>query len=197
MLATTSLIMDVEELLNDIDSVLNDEDISSNSQMRFNCLKDALNINPNQEKVESSNTIISDGIEEQTIPSKKSNDLFDDIEDVLNDDVIGIDEGDGDHHITHTKCRNVAMNEAKTCHNPTFISIAISNYCRQIQCLNSDHMVMIFNQYKWHSSVDYLFLRLNFPNRDKLKQKLLRNSTYCGYAYQCQIVNINKHEKAE
>ena len=44
--------------------------------------------------------------------------------------------------------------------------------CSTLRCVQCDFGVISFQDTKWDKSVDYLFLRNNYPEKEKLKKKL-------------------------
>ncbi|KAJ8353966.1 hypothetical protein SKAU_G00215330 [Synaphobranchus kaupii] len=57
--------------------------------------------------------------------------------------------------------------------------------CSQLRCTSCDFRVISFDDHEWDSSCDYLFLRNNMPDRQKLQAKLRRKRTARAYACQC------------
>lgn len=46
--------------------------------------------------------------------------------------------------------------------------------CDTLRCTSCDFKVASFDDFDWESSTDYLFLRNNAPDFDRLKSKLTR-----------------------
>lgn len=57
--------------------------------------------------------------------------------------------------------------------------------CDQLRCTSCDFWVLMFDDYEWDLSCDYLFLRNNMPDRQKLRAKLKRSKGLRAYACQC------------
>lgn len=57
--------------------------------------------------------------------------------------------------------------------------------CDQLRCTSCDFRVLMFDDCEWDLSCDYLFLRNNMPDRQKLRAKLRRRSGRRAYACQC------------
>ncbi|XP_061573944.1 cilia- and flagella-associated protein 418 [Cololabis saira] len=57
--------------------------------------------------------------------------------------------------------------------------------CDQLRCISCDFRVLMFDDSEWDPSCDYLFLRNNMPNCQKLRTKLRRRRAYRAYACQC------------
>ena len=57
-----------------------------------------------------------------------------------------------------------------------FVSLLADTFifraCDRLRCTDCDFCVCVFHNYAWDSSVDYLFLRNNIPDFDRLKSKL-------------------------
>ncbi|XP_064640605.1 cilia- and flagella-associated protein 418-like [Lineus longissimus] len=68
--------------------------------------------------------------------------------------------------------------------------------CDKIRCTDCDFKVVSFDDFIWHSSVDYLFLRNNVPDFKRLRDKLKVKKGHKAYACQCkwttakELVNI-------
>ncbi|XP_071957760.1 cilia- and flagella-associated protein 418-like [Antedon mediterranea] len=65
--------------------------------------------------------------------------------------------------------------------------------CDQLRCTSCDFKVVFFDDYVWHSTCDYLFLRNNVPDFQKLKSKLKKEKGTRAYACQCKWKSI-KHQ---
>ncbi|XP_044062923.1 protein C8orf37 homolog isoform X2 [Siniperca chuatsi] len=57
--------------------------------------------------------------------------------------------------------------------------------CDQLRCISCDFRVLMFDDCEWDSSCDYLFLRNNMPDRQKLGAKLKKRRGLRAYACQC------------
>ncbi|XP_037639641.1 protein C8orf37 homolog [Sebastes umbrosus] len=57
--------------------------------------------------------------------------------------------------------------------------------CDQLRCTSCDFRVLMFDDCEWDSSCDYLFLRNNMPDRQKLRAKLKKRRGLRAYACQC------------
>ncbi|XP_028327108.1 cilia- and flagella-associated protein 418 [Gouania willdenowi] len=57
--------------------------------------------------------------------------------------------------------------------------------CDQLRCISCDFRVMTFEDSEWDPSCDYLFLRNNMPDHQKLRAKLRRRRGIRAYACQC------------
>eukprot|EP01083_Nonionella_stella_P023753 65701_1 len=178
--------MDIDELLNDIDNVMSDDEITlPNSEPIIEASPSHLK--PFKQTIFNSNLNLLDDSS-----TAKPTQLLEEIDAFLTDSILISDE-DEDTQINEIMDSNTIDIKSKICAQLRLISMTnLHDYCRQIRCLNCDHIVMLFHEYKWDNrSVDYLFFRLNFPNKEKLKQKLVKDSNYCCYCCQCQYININ------
>uniref|UniRef100_H2ZFB3 Cilia- and flagella-associated protein 418 n=1 Tax=Ciona savignyi TaxID=51511 RepID=H2ZFB3_CIOSA len=52
-------------------------------------------------------------------------------------------------------------------------SVSVKRCCDQLRCTNCDFHVEQYNNYKWDNTVDYLFLRNNMPDFQKVASKLI------------------------
>ncbi|XP_035529050.1 protein C8orf37 homolog [Morone saxatilis] len=57
--------------------------------------------------------------------------------------------------------------------------------CDQLRCTSCDFRVLMFDDCEWDLSCDYLFLRNNVPDRQKLRAKLKKRRGLRAYACQC------------
>ncbi|XP_067456519.1 cilia- and flagella-associated protein 418 isoform X2 [Thunnus thynnus] len=57
--------------------------------------------------------------------------------------------------------------------------------CDQLRCTSCDFRVLMFDDCEWDPSCDYLFLRNNVPDRQKLRAKLKKRRGLRAYACQC------------
>uniref|UniRef100_UPI0037E77167 cilia- and flagella-associated protein 418 n=1 Tax=Semicossyphus pulcher TaxID=241346 RepID=UPI0037E77167 len=61
--------------------------------------------------------------------------------------------------------------------------------CDQLRCTSCDFRVLMFDDCEWDLSCDYLFLRNNMPDRQKLRAKLKRRRGFRAYACQCSWIS--------
>lgn len=57
--------------------------------------------------------------------------------------------------------------------------------CGQLRCVSCDFWVLMFDDCEWDLSCDYLFLRNNMPDCQKLRSKLKKKTGVRAYACQC------------
>ncbi|XP_054637913.1 cilia- and flagella-associated protein 418 isoform X2 [Dunckerocampus dactyliophorus] len=57
--------------------------------------------------------------------------------------------------------------------------------CDQLRCTSCDFRVLTFDGWEWDPSCDYLFLRNNMPDHEKLRGKLRKRNGVRAYACQC------------
>ena len=55
---------------------------------------------------------------------------------------------------------------------PVFFWLVFFRCCDSLRCTDCDFCISMFDNYQWHSSTDYLFLRNNMPDYERLKSKL-------------------------
>lgn len=81
------------------------------------------------------------------------------------------------------KCCPVFVGGSAVTHG---VGTALSNRsCDQLRCTTCDFRVLMFDDYEWDPSCDYLFLRNNMPDSQKLQAKLKRRRGLRAYACQC------------
>ncbi|XP_060905501.1 cilia- and flagella-associated protein 418 [Labrus mixtus] len=64
--------------------------------------------------------------------------------------------------------------------------------CDQLRCTSCDFRVLMFDDCEWDLSCDYLFLRNNMPDRQKLRAKLKRRRGFRAYACQCSWMSTSE-----
>ncbi|RXG72611.1 Protein C8orf37-like protein, partial [Armadillidium vulgare] len=57
--------------------------------------------------------------------------------------------------------------------------------CNNLGCLSCDSQVVCFEGFRWRDSTDYLFLRTNYPDGQKLKAQMEPSRPTCSYCCQC------------
>ncbi|KAM4567789.1 cilia- and flagella-associated protein 418 [Fundulus diaphanus] len=57
--------------------------------------------------------------------------------------------------------------------------------CDQLRCVSCDFRVLMFDDSEWDASCDYLFLRNNVPDCQKLRARLKKRKGVRAYACQC------------
>ncbi|CAG2054265.1 unnamed protein product [Timema podura] len=57
--------------------------------------------------------------------------------------------------------------------------------CNNLHCTSCDYGVSTFVHFKWTSSTNYIFLRNNMPDFDKVKSCLVQSEGWNAYACQC------------
>ncbi|XP_070575998.1 cilia- and flagella-associated protein 418-like [Ptychodera flava] len=94
------------------------------------------------------------------------------------------------------KCFPVYLGGAST---PVGVGTTMSQRsCDKLRCTDCDFKIVMYDNYEWHSSCDYLFLRNNVPDFNKLSAKLLKKKGSRAYACQCKwrsvkdLVDIQK-----
>ncbi|CAG7785073.1 unnamed protein product [Allacma fusca] len=64
--------------------------------------------------------------------------------------------------------------------------------CDKLKCVRCDFDIVYFDNFEWEASTDYLFLRNNMPDFEKLAAKLHKMKGTRAYACQCQHLSIEK-----
>ena len=98
------------------------------------------------------------------------------------------------------------LNKARKCY-PVYLggsqnasglsSASVQRTCDQLRCTSCDFQVVSFDNYKWHSSCDYLFFRNNIPDFSKLKVNLIQKQGSRAYACQCSWRSVSKTKNIE
>lgn len=64
----------------------------------------------------------------------------------------------------------------------------------RINCLTCDLQAVGFGGYKWTDDVDYLFMRYNYHNLQKLQPKLISSDAHVAYGCGCSWRTIGRHD---
>eukprot|EP00823_Brevimastigomonas_motovehiculus_P004470 TRINITY_DN2960_c0_g1_i1.p1 TRINITY_DN2960_c0_g1~~TRINITY_DN2960_c0_g1_i1.p1 ORF type:complete len:334 (+),score=88.62 TRINITY_DN2960_c0_g1_i1:74-1075(+) len=85
--------------------------------------------------------------------------------------------------------------EKRHCY-PVYLSAADEDVqrgkaCNSLLCTSCDHTVLRIPHCRWSASVDYLFLRNNYPDLHKLRSCLEHSADECSYACQCTSKSVN------
>ncbi|KAK5861681.1 hypothetical protein PBY51_017138 [Eleginops maclovinus] len=64
--------------------------------------------------------------------------------------------------------------------------------CDQLRCTSCDFRVLMFDDCEWDPSCDYLFLRNNMPERQKLGSRLRKRRGQRSYACQCSWMSASE-----
>ncbi|XP_074645569.1 cilia- and flagella-associated protein 418-like [Tubulanus polymorphus] len=98
-------------------------------------------------------------------------------------------------------CKRIVTSAQKKCF-PIFLggtrceqglaSSIQSKCCDRLRCTDCDFKIVQFDNCKWHSSTDYLFLRNNVPDHEKLRAKLTSELGTRSYACQCKWTSIRE-----
>merc|ERR1712071_325418 len=62
--------------------------------------------------------------------------------------------------------------------------------CSHLRCTGCDFRIRRFNHFKWRPGTDYLFLRNNMPEFDRVRVKLASAKFSRAYACQCKFVTV-------
>ncbi|GFY75239.1 protein C8orf37 homolog [Trichonephila inaurata madagascariensis] len=63
--------------------------------------------------------------------------------------------------------------------------------CDSLRCTSCDFKVSIFRDFAWDPSTNYLFLRNNMPDFEKVRSKLKVKRGWCAYGCQCHAMSVN------
>ncbi|KAK8383462.1 hypothetical protein O3P69_015734 [Scylla paramamosain] len=64
--------------------------------------------------------------------------------------------------------------------------------CDRLRCLKCDMMVVTIDGFCWSDTIDYLFLRNNYPDMDRLCARLEPQRVGRAYACQCQHCSLTE-----
>ncbi|OXB79886.1 UNVERIFIED_CONTAM: hypothetical protein H355_000916 [Colinus virginianus] len=70
--------------------------------------------------------------------------------------------------------------------------LSLTRTCDQLRCTACDFRVLLFNDYIWDQSCDYLFFRNNMPELSKLRAKMIKKKGSRAYACQCSWRSIDE-----
>jgi len=68
-------------------------------------------------------------------------------------------------------------------------SFAKDTVCSNLRCIKCNFSVRTYKDCEWSPTVDYIFLRTNVPNDEKVSQKLQERVGACAYCCQCSWVD--------
>ena len=106
----------------------------------------------------------------------------DDLDDILNDPEFSSDIG------TTKKPSYLSIN--KKCNVVYLGKSTTQTSCSHTRCSDCDCAVVCFRDHVWTEEVEYLFLRNNYPDFDRMKEKLKSKSDSHAYACQCNSVTV-------
>ena len=70
---------------------------------------------------------------------------------------------------------------------------ATRRVCANLRCSNCDCAVVCFEGVEWAGEIEYLFLRNNYPDYERMRGKLVARSEARAYACQCESVSVKGH----
>ncbi|XP_053322738.1 cilia- and flagella-associated protein 418 [Spea bombifrons] len=124
---------------------------------------------------------------------KASNDdenIDDLIEDILNVNCDGEmkekQNKSANQHSSHVRCKKCCP--AYVGGSDVLLGLGTNIYkraCDQLRCTVCDFKIVLFDDYKWEASCDYLFFRNNMPELSKLQSKMIKKKGTRAYACQC------------
>jgi|ERR1712166_179157 len=75
--------------------------------------------------------------------------------------------------------------------------------CNKLRCHSCDFPVVVWDNYEWDASADYIFMRYNYPDWEKLQPKLMPRTGVRAYGCGCswrsvrQVVDITANLSEE
>jgi hypothetical protein len=67
------------------------------------------------------------------------------------------------------------------------------HFCSNLSCVCCDHIILRFVDTRWKPTVNYMFLRLNYPNR--LNEGLYPAPGFCAFCCQCTFMDEDRLQK--
>lgn len=161
---------DLDDLLDDIEKTLNAETESNEPKKNI-----------------KNSSIVKKPCPIQATP------VDDDLSDILNDDFLPLHNTSLQHKhyakststttATNIKCRALYIGGSNSISGRA--TLKEKRACDNIRCTSCDFKVLQCNDYEWHNSVDYLFLRNNMPDFNRIKRKLVKRKGCRAYSCQC------------
>ncbi|MPC17373.1 Protein C8orf37 [Portunus trituberculatus] len=74
----------------------------------------------------------------------------------------------------------------------TELSICCIRACDRLRCLKCDMTVVTMDGFCWSSTIDYFFLRNNYPDLARLCARLEPQRVARAYACQCQHLSLTE-----
>ncbi|OWF35625.1 protein C8orf37 homolog [Mizuhopecten yessoensis] len=138
-------------------------------------------------------------------PNRNRKSTEDDLDDILNDITVDADfKPIKSSDIQSGNQTGMRPESARKCF-PVYIggsasSLGMGNSmnprcCDQMRCTSCDFKVAIFDNFEWDASTDYLFLRNNCPDFQRLKPKLHSKRGCRAYCCQCCHRSISTVEQ--
>lgn len=179
-------------MADDVDDLINDLEISHGSGRKHN---QQSNSNENKKRITTKqNDEVN--LTHSVTNTKRSNfdDLLSEIETVddsssRESDVEPVRTG-SIRKQTDTRCYPLLA--TGTTINRGLCTSVNARACDHLRCTSCDFAVCSYDNYQWHSSTDYLFLRNNMPVLEKLKSKLVKKAGCRAYACQCQWSSVTE-----
>ena len=160
--------------MDDIDDLLNEAETF--------CLKDK------KTKVEAKTDHKKSAIDDQVTSLLEEIDTLDTSDNLKSSSQT---KGDGDTDRGRRQCRPETMLGGPMTSSGVS-AVSSPRVCDNMLCLACNLPVIAIDHVMWDESTDYLFLRNNVPNIDKLRAKLKMKKGCRAYACQCQWRNVTE-----
>ncbi|CAH8867776.1 unnamed protein product [Trichobilharzia szidati] len=125
-----------------------------------------------------------------------SKDLMAEIDEILKDDDLDSSEKDvtfvSSSHCQTLKNKCSVVHLGGTQSEVGITTNSVTRACDRLKCVACDNPVLLFNNFSWTRSPDYLFLRTNYPNYNLLKCKLRKSTGTRAYCCQCNAIDTGK-----
>ncbi|XP_077982997.1 cilia- and flagella-associated protein 418-like [Glandiceps talaboti] len=119
--------------------------------------------------------------------------------DAIIDDICDVPEPPEKIEVEKKRSASFNSNQDKKCY-PVYLGGSNSSLgpattmsqraCDRLRCTDCDFRVVMYDNYEWQSSCDYLFFRNNVPDFNKLSAKLNKKKGCRAYACQCKWRSI-------
>ncbi len=86
------------------------------------------------------------------------------------------------------KCIRVIVGGASSKRGQKLSSFSKDTVCSNIRCIKCNFSVRTYKDCAWAPSVDYIFLRTNVPNDERVSEQLVEKKGSCSYCCQCSWI---------
>lgn len=134
-------------------------------------------------------------VEEERSPPKskvmkvKSNDVLDEVDQLLNDPDLDMDFNSSSKPQKLSN-NNIPVKKCAVVYIGSGFSPSSQRSCPKMRCSKCDCSVVSFNNFEWDTTIDYLFLRNNYPDFTRLKPMLKSKTDSLAYACQCSSISL-------
>ena len=127
--------------------------------------------------------------QKQSPKPKPDQQLPDDLDDILNDPAFSTEERETKKP---TKLKNSRSKKCTVVYVGQSESSMGQTSCPNMRCTKCDCGFICFNDFEWAGDIEYLFLRNNYPDFERLESKLKPIKGSSAYACQCNSVSVKR-----